>query len=69
MAKKKKQRGKRHIGGELQAALDALEVVEQDVAKVRDNLRTFRREIVKHMSGGSHHIPAVPPRPKKASRK
>ena len=63
MAKKKKRPGKRKTTADLGAALDALTVVEKDVAKARRNLREFLREAEKYMSGGSHHLP--PPRRKK----
>jgi hypothetical protein len=65
MAKKKKRGGKRKSGGNLGDALKNLEVVEKDVAKVRDNLRTYIRTVEKQLSGGSHKLHTSPGHPKK----
>ena len=69
MAKKKKRPGKRKGGGELQAALEALEIVEKDVARVRENLWTFLLGSEKYRSGGSHFLPVRPRPPKKKTRR
>ncbi len=41
MAKKKKRGGEQNSRAELDAALEALGIIEKDVAKVRANLRKF----------------------------
>jgi hypothetical protein len=60
MAKKKKQGGTRKAHRELHGAIEELEVVEKDVARVRVNLRKFLIDTEKVMGGPIFKRP--PPR-------
>jgi hypothetical protein len=64
MAKNKKQSGKRRGHRELQGAIEVLEDVEKDVARVRANLEKFFNEAEEVLEGGTiYKRPPVVPRP------
>ncbi|MDB6100547.1 MAG: hypothetical protein JWO52_546 [Gammaproteobacteria bacterium] len=71
MAKKKKRGGKRESRRDLHGAIEALEVVEKDVARVRANLQKFLVEAETILDGGPifRLYPTKPPRPPKIRRK
>lgn len=70
MAKKKKRGGKRDGHRELHGAIEELEVVEKDVARVRENLRKFLIDAEKVLGGPIFRLyPTKPPRPPKIRQK
>jgi hypothetical protein len=66
MAKKKKRGGKRDNHRELHGLIDELQVIEKDVARVRENLRDFLAKTEKILGGPIFlKKPSRPPRPPK----
>jgi hypothetical protein len=65
MAKKNKRGGKRGNHRELHGAIDELQDIEKDVARVRENLRDFLAKAEKILGGPIFKVPNRPPRPPK----